>query len=189
MSTRALVISAALLIVSGAAHSQPKPAPAPPPSQPPAVFIPAAPPVTVPVPPPPPPSVEQLLDELERVQAQKAALEKKEQELKAAIRKKLEAQTERLKKLGVAPQPAKEAEPDRVGRIIIEGNTKTPDEKIHALLELRPGQILQYPKLDTARTRLEKAGFSGATVEVLPDEIGSTFKDVRVKVIEPPAAP
>ena len=50
------------------------------------------------MPPPPAPvekTVEELLTELERVQADKAALEKKEQELKASVRKKLEQQAER----------------------------------------------------------------------------------------------
>jgi hypothetical protein len=182
VNARTVLVSAVLLIVPGAAHSQPKASqPALPP--PPAVLVPTAPPIALPAPPPPlPKSVEDLLSELERVQAQKAELDKKEQELKAVISKKLEAQAERLKKLGVAP---KAAEPDRVGKIIIEGNTKTPDDKILDKLEFRPGQVLHYPALETARTKLEKAGFRGVTVEVVPGEPGATFKDVRVKVDEP----
>src|SRR5262249_53824238 len=129
-------------------------------------------------------SVDELLNELERIQSQKAELEKKERELKAALQKKLELQAERLKKLGVVPQPAKETEPDRVGRIIIEGNTKTPDAKILEKLELRPGQILQYPKLEDARVKLEKAGFRNVTVEVLPNELDPIFKDIRVRIDE-----
>jgi hypothetical protein len=136
---------------------------------------------------PPEKSVDDLLNELERVQAQKAELEKKEQELKAQLRKKLEAQTERLKKLGVAPKDAKE--PDRVGRITIEGNTKTSDNKILNLLNLRPGQLLRYPALEESRKNLETAGFRGATVEVVPNEIDSTFKDIRVKVDESGSKP
>ena len=212
MSIRALVVSVALLVVSDAAHSQPKPTPpavvVPLPGVPPVVptlpaapvgprldFSPPAPPATPaltmqpPPPPLPPPSVEDMLNELERIQSQKAALEKKEQELKAALRKKLEEQSERLKKLGVAPQAAKEAEPDRVGRIIIEGNTKTPDQKILDKLEFRPGQILQYPALETARAKLEKAGFKSVTVEVVPNELDATFKDIRVRVEEPKPKP
>ncbi|MBN9118925.1 MAG: hypothetical protein J0I06_07160 [Planctomycetes bacterium] len=128
-------------------------------------------------------SVDDLLAELEDLQAQKARLEKQEAELKATIRKRLDAQTERLKKLGVT-QEAKG--PDRVGRIIIEGNTKTPDKKILALLELQPGQILTYLGLEEARARFKKGKFS-ATVEVIPNELDSTFKDIRVKVVEPDA--
>jgi hypothetical protein len=83
--------------------SQPKPdLPPAPPSAPtfpsPTVVVPSTPPA-----PTPEKSVEQLLADLERVQAEKAALEKKEQELKTTIRKKLDQQTERLKKLGVGP--------------------------------------------------------------------------------------
>jgi hypothetical protein len=179
VSTRIAFVSAALVVIAAAgAYSQPVG-----PNVSPPAFIPT--PVAVPTPPPPPPpSVDQLLDALERVQAQKAALEKQEQELKAAIRKKLEAQAERLKKLGVAAPAAKEPEPDRVGRIIIEGNTKTRDQKILDKLDFRPGQVLHYPALDVARARLEKAGFRGVVVEVVPNEFDSTFKDIRVKVEE-----
>jgi outer membrane protein assembly factor BamA len=128
--------------------------------------------------------VDDLLNELERVQTQKAELERKEKELKAAVSKKLEEQAERVKKLGIAPPPAKEKEPDRVGRIIIEGNTKTPDGKILDKLDLHSGQILQYPKLEAARARLEKAGFRGVVVEAIPNELDPTFKDIRVKIDE-----
>jgi hypothetical protein len=137
---------------------------------------------SLPTPPPPPPekSVDELIKELERIQAQKAGLEKQEKELKAALGKKLEAQNERLKKLGVTPK-----QPDHVGRIIIEGNTKTPDQKILDLLKLLPGQVLHYPALDVARARLEKAGFRDVTVEAVVSDPDSTFKDIRVKLTEP----
>lgn len=186
MTPRKLLVVAALLVAAGASRSQPPEAlrlprlPSTPPPSPPVY--------TPPVPPAPPPekSVDDLLVELERVQAEKVAIEKREQELKATLRKKLEQQTERLKKLGVAPPvPVKEAEPDRIGRIIIEGNERTPDKKILDLLELQPGQILQYPALEPARTRLEKYGLLAVRVEVVPGTNGQ-FKDVRVKVIEPP---
>jgi hypothetical protein len=190
VSIRTVLVSTALLAVCGAAASQPQPPPRlefPIPSPPASV-----PPPEVPVPAdfkkptaPVEKSVDDLLNELERIQAQKAALEKQEQELKAAIRKKLEAQAERLKKLGVAPKDAKDAkEPDRVGRIIIEGNTKTSDSKILNLLNLRPGQLLRYPALEESRKNLETAGFRGVFVEVVPNELDSTFKDIRVKVDE-----
>jgi hypothetical protein len=138
--------------------------------------------------PPAPPaekSIEQTLDELERVQAQKAELDKKELELKAAVRKKLEQQSERLNKLGVR----KVVEPDRVSRIFIEGNTKTADQTILDILGVAPGQVLQQPWLEVARGRLEKAGFRNVVVEVVPGLAGTEFKDIRVKLVEPTAGP
>lgn len=122
-------------------------------------------------------SVGQLLDELERVQAQKAELENKEQELKAAIRRGLVKQAERLNKLGVDPN----AEPDRVGRIEILGFAGKDEQKVREVLGLLPGQVLQYPALKEARGKLEKAGFAGAAVEVVPNGPASHFKDIRVR--------
>ncbi len=203
MSIRTVLVSAAVLALCGAVSSQPQPPlpplPSPPGGPPAAVtprldFYPPAPspalsfvvPHALPSP-PPEKTVEELLNELERVQAEKAALEKKEQELKATVRKKLEQQAERLQKLGVAPKDAKM--PDRVGRIIIEGNDAKDEKKILEAVGMRPGQVLQYPALELARVKLEKAGFRGATVEVLPNELDSTFKDIRVKVTEPDVNP
>ena len=202
VSARIVFVSAALLVVSAAAHSQPQPKPPKPenvadgpkgPFKPPVTPPPPAngnliPAPSVPLPsiPPAPPrekTVDELLAELEHLQTEKAALETREQALKAALIKKLEAQAERLKKLGVVA-PAKEKEPDRVGKIIIEGNTKTPDEKILKLVELKPGQVLPYPELEAARARLAKAGFRDVTVEVLANELDAAFKDVRVKITE-----
>jgi hypothetical protein len=132
-------------------------------------------------------SVDDLLGELEGLRAQKLELEKKEQELKVLVRKKLDQQTERLKKLGIAPTAAV---PDRIGQIILEGNTTRADEKILGMLGFRPGQVLAYPALEEARRKLEKAGFRDVTVEVLvsnpPD---APFKDIRVKVTEPAPKP
>ena len=204
MSTRTLLLSVALLVVAGAAHSQPQPPavlpsprldfappapPATPPVVPPSLVMPALPPA--PPAPPPEKTVDQLLTELERVQAEKAAIEKKEQELKVLLRKKLEQQTERINKLGVGPSvapPPKEKRPDRVGRIMIEGNAKIPTEKVRELIGLQPGEIFQYPALEVSRANLEKYGFLGVTVEIVPGEADSQFKDIRVKVIEPPPA-
>ncbi len=56
-------------------------------------------------------------------------------------------------------------------------------------LGMRPGQVLQYPALEAARAKLEKAGFKSVTVEVLPNELDTTFKDIRVKVTEPDVNP
>jgi outer membrane protein assembly complex protein YaeT len=79
-------------------------------------------------------------------------------------------------------------EPDRVGRIIIDGNTVTRDRVILNQLDLRPGQILQYPRLEDARMRLARLGIfdqqDPPTVEVLPNEFDSPFKDVYVHVNE-----
>ncbi|HUR52710.1 MAG TPA: POTRA domain-containing protein [Gemmataceae bacterium] len=83
---------------------------------------------------------------------------------------------------------AAQKEPDRVGRILIEGNTDTPNRVILSQLDFRPGQILQYPQLDAARKQLAKLGLFDATdppaVEVLPNEFGGQFKDIRVRVTE-----
>ena len=193
MSTRTVLVSAALLAFCGAVTSQPPPPPAPGPIGDPLSTPPAAPrpdlyrpaPVvpTAPTLPLAEKTVEELLTELERVQSEKAALEKKEQELKATVRKKLEQQAERLNKLGVTPKDMKT--PDRVGQIFIEGNTKTADQKILDKLDFRPGQVLQYPSLEIARAKLEKAGFKSVTVEAVPGELDATFKDIRVRVEEP----
>jgi len=178
VSTRTLLLSVALVVFCSFVHAQPQPVPLTQdqfPTQREAL------PPTAGVRVPPEPSVEQLLDELERLQAQKAALEKKEQDLKAVLRQKLQKQTERLNKLGVAPIPTV---PERVGLIIIEGNTKTPDKRILDKLGMRPGEVLRYPALEEARARLIKAGFRDATVEILPNKSDSQFKDIRVRVDE-----
>src|SRR6185437_2479985 len=47
---------------------------------------------------------------------------------------------------------------DRVGRIIIDGNSVTRDRVIMNQLGLYPGQILQYPELENARIRLSRLG-------------------------------
>lgn len=173
MSIRTLLVSAGLLgIVCGAAHAEPPPVP------PPSELLKGS------AIPPHPMSVELLLLDLEQLRAQKAELEKQEKALIAKLRDRLQEQAGRLQKLGVPLPEAKELEPDRVGRIIIEGNTRSPDRKILDKCDFRPGQILQYPKLEAARAALEKAGFRGVTVEAIPDEIGSPFIDIRVRVNE-----
>ncbi|MBM3979400.1 MAG: outer membrane protein assembly factor BamA [Planctomycetes bacterium] len=78
--------------------------------------------------------------------------------------------------------------PDLVGRVVIEGNDITKDRVILNQLDLRPGQILQYPKLEDARMRLARLGIfdpeDPPTVEVLPNELDQQFKDIRVRVRE-----
>jgi outer membrane protein assembly complex protein YaeT len=79
-------------------------------------------------------------------------------------------------------------EKDRVGRIIIEGNTVTSQRVILNQLGLYPGQILQYPKLEQAKQNLMRLNLfdqeSPPTVEVLPQEFDSIYKDIRVRVKE-----
>lgn len=78
--------------------------------------------------------------------------------------------------------------PDRVGRVIIEGNTVTQDRVILNQVGLRPGQILQYPLLEDARMRLTRLGIfdqqNPPTVEVMPNEFDNMFKDVLIRVNE-----
>ena len=79
-------------------------------------------------------------------------------------------------------------EPDRVGRIIIEGNTITDQRVILNQLGLYPGQVLQYPKLEQARQNLMRLGIfdqeDPPTVDVVPQEFDSAYKDIRVRVKE-----
>ncbi len=78
--------------------------------------------------------------------------------------------------------------PDRVGRIIIDGNTVTQDRVIQNQLPFRPGQILPYDQIDDAKMRLARLGIfdpeNPPTIEVMPNEFDSTLKDVRVGVNE-----
>ncbi|HVK16860.1 MAG TPA: outer membrane protein assembly factor BamA [Fimbriiglobus sp.] len=79
-------------------------------------------------------------------------------------------------------------EPDRVGTITIEGNNVTADRVILNQIPLLPGQVLQYPRIDEARQNLMRLGIfdmeDPPTVEVIPRDDGSNFKDVRVRVKE-----
>ncbi len=87
--------------------------------------------------------------------------------------------------LSVCPVLSQKPRPDRVARIKIDGNEHTPDSVILMQLDLRPGQLLNLAKLPIARTRLKKLGlFNSATVEIIPDEIGSEFKDILIRVQE-----
>ena len=79
-------------------------------------------------------------------------------------------------------------QPDRVGRIIPEGNDVTKDRVIFNQLPFRPGQILPYDRLEEAKMRLARLGIfdpeEPPSIEVLPNELDSIFKDVRVRVKE-----
>jgi outer membrane protein assembly complex protein YaeT len=79
-------------------------------------------------------------------------------------------------------------EPDRVGRIIIEGNTITDQRVILNQLGLYPGQILQYPKLREAELNLMRLGIfdpeDPPRVVAVASDFDSVYKDVRVRVKE-----
>lgn len=79
-------------------------------------------------------------------------------------------------------------EPARVGTIIIEGNTITDQRVILNEINLYPGQILQYPKIEEARQNLIRRNIfdpeEPPTVEVLERDDGSNFKDIRIRVKE-----
>ncbi len=90
-----------------------------------------------------------------------------------------------------APRASGGREPDRVGRIIINGNTVTKDSVI--LNELRnaglnSGQILQYPSIEIARLNLFRRGIfdqeNPPSVTVRENEFDSIYKDVIVNVNE-----
>lgn len=77
---------------------------------------------------------------------------------------------------------------DRVGLITIEGNTVTQDRVILNQLGIYPGQTLQYDRLEDARARLVRLGIfdpnNPPSIDVLPNEMDSEFKDVLVRVNE-----
>lgn len=80
------------------------------------------------------------------------------------------------------------AEPARVGRVIIEGNTVTADRVILNQLPFYPGQVLNYTALEQARANLMRLGIfdseDAPTVEDLPTDLDSAFRDIRVRVKE-----
>jgi outer membrane protein assembly factor BamA len=89
-----------------------------------------------------------------------------------------------------APRPFVR-EPDRVGRIIIRGNTVTHQDVILnelSLAGIRSGQILQYPSLKLAEQYLIRRGIFDQevppTVEAVGNDFDSVYKDVVVSVTE-----
>ena len=89
------------------------------------------------------------------------------------------------------------AVPDRTfryGRIIIEGNTDTPDSVILNQLQCYPGQRITVPAVWSAEERLRTCGVfksnpwqgTGPTIKLLPSEFDSIFWDVQVLVEEKP---
>jgi outer membrane protein assembly factor BamA len=122
-----------------------------------------------------------MLDELEALRVQKAEIEKKEQELIKAIQQKAARQAERIRQLIIAPPAA--GAPLRISRIMIEGNERTTDGKIMKIVNLLPGEVLEYPELEKARMRLANAGFQMASVEVIGNG-DSSFIEILIKVVE-----
>ncbi|QDU18177.1 hypothetical protein [Urbifossiella limnaea] len=109
MRARLLIVPLLFAAAAGAAHTQP-------PSSPPAVVslppVPPSAPALAPSVPQPllvgaaeEKSLERMLDQLEGLRARKADLEKQEQELMKDIRKLLDRQDERVKRLGVVAAP------------------------------------------------------------------------------------
>lgn len=78
--------------------------------------------------------------------------------------------------------------PTRVGNVRIVGNEITRDNVILRQLDLYPGQILQFPKLEEARVRLARLGIfdpqNPPEVLAIPNELDSDFQDVEVRVRE-----
>ncbi|WP_143393243.1 hypothetical protein [Fimbriiglobus ruber] len=72
--------------------------------------------------------------------------------------------------------------PDRIGRILIKGDTKIPDSDIlDKVAFLRPGEPVSYPRLEEARKNL--AGFD-ARVTVMEGDPGDVFKDIEITMKE-----
>lgn len=97
--------------------------------------------------------------------------------------------------LAFAGSAGAQADPTfRVGRLVIEGNTATPDSVILDMVGLRPGQTATVGQVRKAEARLRESDLfranrwrgTGPTVRVLPDEIGSEFLDVLISVEERP---
>jgi hypothetical protein len=128
-----LLIVPAVFAAAAAAHTQPPP---PPPLYPDvrSQVIPPAPAVPAPVV-TAEKSLEKMLDQLEGLRTRKADLEKQEQELMKEVRKLLEKQDERVKRLGVvppapplasAPPPVVPAGPPPPGLIVPVGLPELP---------------------------------------------------------------
>ena len=79
-------------------------------------------------------------------------------------------------------------EPDRVGNIIIRGNTVTQQRVILNQLGFFPGQVLQYSQLEAATNNLRRLQLfdndEPPTVRVAPSSDGSQYKDLFVTVKE-----
>jgi hypothetical protein len=81
-----------------------------------------------------------------------------------------------------------------VGRVIIDGNTDTPDRVILNCIDFRPGQKTTRAVLRQAGKRIRATGVFksnpwrgvGVTVNVLPNELDSDYFDILIRVQERP---
>jgi hypothetical protein len=77
----------------------------------------------------------------------------------------------------------------RVGRIIIEGNTITPDWIISRQFDLYPGQLIQSADLTRARLNLDRVNlFQLKRITILNPDPDVEFKDILIEVTENPNA-
>jgi hypothetical protein len=208
---RTLLLAAGLLVVVCAAAAQTPSLKLPgksaikelPPVVPPAAVpgpsaVPGEPLGFTPVPPPVENRVDDLIAELEALLVDKARIEKKEQELRAEIRRKLDALNEKVNNLGAGPgtgpavgrvfNPTVAAAPARVGRIIIEGaDDKKVDIAARQALEkagLTPGQVYRRSALDQAREGMVSAGLTRVSLETVTSGQsagGGAILDIRVR--------
>jgi outer membrane protein insertion porin family len=83
-----------------------------------------------------------------------------------------------------------EVGPFRVGRILIEGNSRTKQNVILRQLDLYPGQVLPYPEIVAAQQRLARLNIfkntadEKPTITIINPDPNSEFKDLLVTVTE-----
>lgn len=86
--------------------------------------------------------------------------------------------------------PAQAQDMPRIGRILIEGNTDTPDHAILGVVRIRPGELFRAPELRDAEGRLRKTKWfdpvTPVTVRSLPNDADSGFVDIVIQVTERP---
>ena len=71
----------------------------------------------------------------------------------------------------------------RVGRVNIEGNTKTQDKVIRREIPLKPGDMFNTVELETTKARLDNLGYF-SEVQTTGSPGGSGYRDVNVLVEE-----
>ena len=90
----------------------------------------------------------------------------------------------------LGPEDFAEAAGCRYGRIIIVGNDSTPDWVILSHLKMRPGQRVIASELKSARRQLQACNLfeePKPTVELIPNELGNLYMDLRVVIADRPA--
>ena len=89
------------------------------------------------------------------------------------------------------------AQPDatrKVGRVIVVGNTETPDDTILGVVRFRPGDTYRPADLKDAINRLTATRWfvtgrrpeRGPTVESFPNELNTTYSDIIIRIEEQP---